>query len=362
VAEVLGSRAVVLLPDAERHLLLKGDSAGIGTLEAKEMSVAQWVFEHLQNAGRGTATLPAVGGTYVPLKASRGAAGVLGVFPDGQDGALPAEQRQMVEAFASQTALAVERAALADEAMAAWERVEAEFLRNTLLSGVSHDLRTPLAAITGAVSSLTETGDSLPPPARADMLQTIHTEAERMERLINNLLDMTRLEAGGLVLKKEWQPLQEVVGSALRQLDRRLRGREVTVDLPRGLPLVRIDAVAVEQVLVNLIDNALEYTPASSPLEITGRDGDGGELVVDVADRGPGLPAGAEKRVFEKFFRAPVDGGGPRRGIGLGLAISRGIVEAHGGKICASNRPGGGAVFRFTLPRDGTPPVLDDSG
>jgi len=363
VADVLGNRAVVLLPDAERRLLPRGDSAGVGTLDEKELSVAQWAFDHLQNAGRGTATLPAAAGTYVPLKASRGAAGVLGVFTGGIDAGLTAEQRQMVEAFASQTALAVERAALADEAMAAWERVEAEFLRNTLLSGVSHDLRTPLAAITGAVSSLTETGNRLPPQARSEMLQTIHAEAERMERLINNLLDMTRLEAGGLVLKREWQPLNEVVGSALRQLDRRLTGREVKVDLSPDLPLVHIDAVAVEQVLVNLIDNALEYTPPGSPLEIGGKNGDGdGAVVVEVADRGPGLPAGAEKRVFEKFFRAQPQGAPPRRGIGLGLAIGRGVIEAHGGTITAFNRPGGGAVFRFTLPRNGTPPALDHSG
>jgi two-component system sensor histidine kinase KdpD len=174
---------------------------------------------------------------------------------------------------------------------------------------------------------------------------------------------MTRLEAGGLVLKREWQPLNEVIGSALRHLDRRLGGREVKVDLPPDLPLVHIDAIAVEQVLVNLIDNALEYTPPGSPLEISGRNGDAdGAVVVEVADRGPGLPPGAEKRVFEKFFRAQPQGAPPRRGIGLGLAIGRGVVEAHGGVISAFNRPGGGAVFRFTLPRNGTPPALDHSG
>lgn len=239
----------------------------------------------------------------------------------------------------------------------AWERAEAEFLRNTLLSGVSHDLRTPLAAITGAASTLIETGDGLAPAARAEMLDTIHSEAARMERLINNLLDMTRLESGGLRLKKEWQSLHEVLGAALEHVNGRLRGHEVRTDLPPDLPLVQMDAVAIEQVLVNLLDNAVEYVPASSPIEISVRLGSDSseDLVVEVADRGPGLSAGAEQRVFQKFFGAGA--GSSRRGLGLGLAICRGIVEAHGGTISAANRPGGGAAFRFTLPRSAAPPA-----
>ena len=243
-----------------------------------------------------------------------------------------------------------------EAARQAWERVEAEFLRNTLLSGVSHELRTPLAAITGAVTSIIETGDRLAPGTRAEMLGTIQAEAERMERLITNLLDMTRLESGGLRLKKEWQPLQEVVGSVLHHLDRRLRGRAVKADVPGDLPLVLVDGQAIEQVLTNLIDNAVEYTPADAPIEISAR-AQGREAIVEVADRGPGLPAGAEKRLFDKFFRASE----ARRGIGLGLAISRGIVEAHGGAISAHNRDGGGACFRITLPLDATPPVVDST-
>ena len=260
--------------------------------------------------------------------------------------------------------------ARATEARRAWEWAEAQSLRNTLLSAVSHDLRTPLTGITGAASSLIETGDDLAPEARAEMLATIYAEAERMERLISNLLDMTRLESGGLVLRKEWQPLAEVVGSALRHLDRRLRGRPVEIDLPADLPLVRVDGVALEQVLVNLLDNAVAHTAPGTPLAITARDGEGG-VVLDVADRGPGIPAGAEERVFEKFFRAgagdgagagAATGAGPHRGIGLGLAICRGIVRAHGGAIVAQNRPGGGALFRITLPHDGSPPPVDSTG
>jgi two-component system sensor histidine kinase KdpD len=167
---------------------------------------------------------------------------------------------------------------------------------------------------------------------------------------------MTRMEAGGLVLKKEWQPLQEVVGSALHHLDRRLSGRDVKTDLPPDLPLVHMDGVAIEQVLANLIDNVLEHTPPQTPLGISARRAQS-EVTVEVADRGPGLPPGTENRVFDKFFRA----GASRHGTGLGLAIARGIIQAHGGQISAANRSGGGAVFRFTLPLGGDAPRVDSS-
>jgi K+-sensing histidine kinase KdpD len=246
----------------------------------------------------------------------------------------------------------------AELARQAWERVEAEFLRNTLLSGVSHELRTPLAAITGAASTLIETDNALNKETRQDLLETIYSESERMERLINNLLDMTRMESGGMVLKREWLPVQELVGSAIRRHDRRLKGREVKSNLPADLPLIHADGVLIEQVLSNLIDNAIEYTPQGSSIEVGASVSDH-KIAIEVADRGPGLPPGTENRVFEKFFRIrPTE---TRRGIGLGLAIVRGIVEAHGGQITAANRSGGGASFRFTLPLDDIPPSMDSS-
>lgn len=241
----------------------------------------------------------------------------------------------------------------------AWERVETEFLRNTLLSGVSHDLRTPLAAIAGAASSLRDSNGALQPDARAALLDMICSETDRMDRLIHNLLDMTRLEAGGLELKKEWVPVGEIIGSALRHLESRLRGRPVKTDLPAALPMIQVDAMLFEQVLTNLVDNVIEYTPPDSPLEISAR-GTGTAVVIEVADRGPGLPAGTESRVFDKFFRAHETEG--RRGIGLGLTIVRGIVEAHGGRVVAANRDGGGAVFRVTLPASAAAPSVDSSG
>ena len=200
-------------------------------------------------------------------------------------------------------------------------------------------------------------GEQLPADVRGQMLDTIYEESQRMDRLINNLLDMTRLESGGLNLKKEWHPLQEVIGSALHHLEHRLQGRHVAVRVPLDLPLVQLDGVAIEQVLVNLLDNAVEYTPAGSPIDIDAHVVEEG-IMVEVADRGPGLPAGNEHRVFEKFFRARSHEN--RRGIGLGLPICKGIVEAHGGIITASNREGSGAVFRFTLPLGGEPPKVDN--
>ncbi|HEV8292558.1 MAG TPA: DUF4118 domain-containing protein [Tepidisphaeraceae bacterium] len=248
--------------------------------------------------------------------------------------------------------------AQAKAAREAWERAEAEFLRNTLLSGVSHDLRTPLSAITGAASTLTEAGETLPAADRAAMLETISSEAERMERLISNLLEMTRLESGGVAFKKEWQPLAELVGTALRHVGKRLGDRQIKIDLPLNLPMVRVDSVALEQVLVNLLDNAVEHTPPSTTIEIAGA-AINGNVTLDIADHGPGLPKGAESRIFEKFFHA--HGGQNRRGIGLGLAICRTIVEGHGGTITAENRPGGGAVFHIALPQSQLPPKVDVS-
>ena len=357
ISEVIGRRTALLLPDTDHHLVARDDSNSAHlSLDAKAMSVAQWAFEHNQIAGRGTNTLSAADWIFVPLPASREPVGVIGLDAASENDGLSSDQRQLTQGFASQIGLAVERARLAEEARSAWERVEAEFLRNTLLSGVSHELRTPLTAIAGAAGALLETNEQLTPQVRNELLGTVISEAERMDRLINNLLDMTRLESGGLPVKKEWQPIQEVIGSALHRLDRRLANRPVTTHVPDDLPLVQIDGTLIEQVLMNLLDNAVQYTPPHSGLEISARQS-GNALEVEVADKGPGVPPGTEQRVFQKFFRAGT--ATDRRGIGLGLAICRGIIEAHGGKITARNRTGGGASFSFTIPLTGTPPSID---
>jgi two-component system sensor histidine kinase KdpD len=358
IGGVFDGDLAILIPGDNTELKVRAKIGQSFADDAKETGVAQWVYEHEQIAGVDTATLPAAQGLYLPLVASRGVAGVLGIRPSATTNIRDPEQLRLLESFANQAALAIERANLAGEARAAWERVEAEFMRNTLLSSVSHDLRTPLAAITGAATSLIADQTALPAQVHRELAQTIVDESERMERIISNLLDMTRLESGGLTVKKEWQPLQEVVGAALHHLSKRLATHEIKTHVPSNLPMVPLDAVAIEQVLVNLLDNAAEYAPAGSPIEISAHSRPN-QIVIEVADRGPGLPVGAEQRVFQKFFRAHHNRS--CRGIGLGLAICKGLVEAHGGTTTAANRVGGGAVFTFALPIEGVPPSVDSN-
>jgi two-component system sensor histidine kinase KdpD len=243
---------------------------------------------------------------------------------------------------------------LAEETQKARLQADTEQLRSALLSSVSHDLRTPLAVITGAASTLVQDDAALDVATRTDLAQTIFEEAERLNRLIRNLLDMTRLESGAVKVRKEWQPLEEVVGAALGRADARLADRDVQVRVPLDLPLAPFDGVLVEQVLINLLENAAKYS-GGGPIEIIAAAGEG-EIVVEVADRGPGIPPGEEARVFEKFHRA-VREGNPG-GVGLGLAICRAIVAANGGRSWVENRPGGGASFKFSLPIEGDPPRL----
>jgi len=249
-----------------------------------------------------------------------------------------------------------EREAVAREkrTAAAELRARTEVLRSSLLSAVSHDLRTPLGAITGAATTLREGNGRISVAERAELVGAICEEAERLERFVSNLLEMTKLEAGALEVKREWVSLEELVGSALTRMEAQLGSRPVHAALPGDLPLISADPVLLEQVFHNLLDNAAKHTPPSSPVELTARVVSG-SLVVEVSDRGPGLPAGAETLVFEKFYRAAPAGA---RGAGLGLAICRGIVEAHGGAITAETRQEGGATFRLTLPLAGeAPPV-----
>lgn len=234
-------------------------------------------------------------------------------------------------------------------------RAEKEALRSALLSSISHDLRTPLCAIVGSASVLLDEEHPLPREEQRGLLTMIHDEADHLNRLVRNLLDMSRLQSGGLLVKKEWMTLEEVIGSALERLDRLLARHPVQVNLPSNLPLVAIDGTLIEQVFYNLLENASKHTPPGTSISISAAIVDA-TLTVEVADSGPGLPKDSEERVFERFFR----GARARQdsGVGLGLAICRGLIHAHGGTIRAANRSEGGAVFRFTLPLDGTPPTL----
>jgi len=349
ISEVFRSQVVVLLPGAGG---LVPSGGGQLALDSNELGVAKWVHEHHQPAGLGTATLPGAVALYLPLQAPRGPVGVLGVRPADRHALDAPDQLHQLETFANQTALAIERAQLADEAQQAQVRIETERLRNSLLSSVSHDLRTPLATITGAASTILESGSRLDAQTRQELLESVREEADRLNRLVQNLLEMTRLESGALQLRREWHPLEEVIGAALSRLGKELADRRVDTRVPPDLPLVPIDDVLVEQVLVNLLDNAVKYTPRESPIRIIATATDRA-VTVEVADHGPGLPRGEEDRVFEKFHRG-AEGG---RGVGLGLAIAQGIVKAHGGRIWAQNLPEGGVAFLFTLPLAGTPPA-----
>jgi two-component system sensor histidine kinase KdpD len=317
--------------------------------------VAKWVLEQGQVAGQGTTTLPGAAGIYLPLPASHGTVGVLGVLPADARRIADPEQLHLLETFAGLTGLALERAALAAEAERIRLDMETERLRNSLLSAVSHDLRTPLSVITGAASTLLDSGPPLDTIAHWELVASILDESERLNRLVANLLDMTRLEAGALTVRKDWQPIEEVIGAALSRLTRLLKDRPVTTRLAPDLPFVPLDDLLIQQVLVNLLENAVRHTPPGTPIEIAAAL-DGRTLVVEVSDRGPGLPSGDPDRLFEKFYRAVA--AGMQSGSGLGLAICRGIVELHGGKIHAENRPGGGAVFRFSLPLGENPPAI----
>jgi two-component system sensor histidine kinase KdpD len=352
IQDVFQFRSAVLIPDAERRLQQVPAGPTAFRVDEREAPVAHWVFERGRPAGQGTDTLPAVAAFYLPLVALRGTVGVLGVRPKTQDQRLLPNQRELLEAFANQTALALERAVLAEEAHRARLLIENERLRSALLSSVSHDLRTPLATMTGVATSLLQDDALLSPAARHDLVLTLKEEAERLSRQIRNLLDMTRIEAGAVELQREWQPLEELVGAALTRLEQPLGARPVMTRIPEDLPLVFVDGPLLEQVLVNLIENAVKFTPAASPLEISAR-ANAEHVELAIADRGPGIPEAERERIFEKFYR--IQRAGAESGSGLGLVICRAILTAHGGRIWAENRPDGGAVFRVTLPRS-TPP------
>ena len=355
--EVFDGQVAIFLADAENRVRLQRGEQLFFDLEPKESGVAQWVFDHNERAGLGTDTLPGASALYLPLVGSTGPIGVVAVRPKDTGLLLDPDQLHLLESLINQVALAIERTRLSEEAQQAHVRVETERMRNAILSSVSHDLRTPLATITGAASSLLDERSLLNTSDRFELSQSIYREANRLDRLLKNLLDMMRIEAGAVQLKKEWHPLDEIVGAALSRLEERLRNVTVRTAFPPDLPMVQIDGVLMEQVVINLLENATKYAPPGSIIEVSASAGNK-EVVVEVADRGQGIPVGEEVRIFDKFYRAK-----PARegGVGLGLTICRGIVEAHGGRIWAENRTGGGAVFRFAIPlSEEQPPIATE--
>lgn len=351
--EVFGCRVVIFLPEAPGKISFRRRTTDDLPLPRSEEGVAQWVFEHAQRAGKGTDTLPGSTALYLPLRGSRRVVGVMAVLPESA-AALSPEQVNLLEVFATQIALAIERSHIAAEAREAKVRVEAEQMRNSLLSAVSHDLRTPLASITGAASSLLSHRNQMDSKTQQELVESIAQEAVRLSRLVNNLLEMTRLESGAVEVRRDWHSLEEIVGAALNRLESVLGSRPVRVCIPPELPLVSVDDVLLEQVFMNLLENAAKYTPEGSEILVSALPRSD-QVIVEVADRGPGFAPGDEKRVWEKFYRGPVRG---TRGVGLGLAICRAIVTAHGGTVEAQNRPGGGALIRIVLPTGGRAPQV----
>ncbi len=352
ISEVFDGKVALLIPDDQGRLSPAVDGALSFVPDEQEHSVAQWVYEHRQPAGLGTDTLPGAKALYLPLISSGGPVGVVGILRRRSDDELDPEQFHYLEAFANQTATAIERSFLGEAAQRALLKAETESLRNTLLSSISHDLRTPLSAITGAATTLLQRDVLIDTDSRLDLAETIQEEAEHLNRIIKNVLDMTRLESGAITVNKEWQSLEEIVGVVLNRLGDRLNDHPVTVKLPGNLPLIPFDGLLIEQVLMNLFDNAIKYTPKGAPLELSAKE-DFYTVTVSLADRGPGIPPGEEEHIFEKFVRGRRTTGG----VGLGLAICRTVINAHGGKIWAENRPDGGAVFSFTLSSAGLPPL-----
>ena len=356
VAELCGAEVAVYLRRPDDSLEVAFGARSRIALHPVSEPTARWVVDHDQIAGARTDTLPNAVALFLPLVGSQGTVGAIAVAADPIENLLEPDQRRMLEACAAQLALAVERDHLSLTAADALVQAQTEQLRNALLSGVSHDLRTPLAVIAGASSSLLR-GHAFDEETRRQLLETISDEAHRLHRLLENILQMSRLEMGGAAANMQWNVLEEVIGSALARCRLALEGHVVRVEIPTDLPLVWVDGVLLEQVFVNLLENAARHTPPGTEVEIQAIP-DGRWLAITVRDTGPGLPAGDLDRVFEKFYRGPAlaDAG---RGSGLGLAISRAVAKVHGGTITAANRPGGGVEFLLRLPRTENPPRVE---
>lgn len=352
MAESLDSDVFLWLPDDKGQLqtvVAETETENRSIDPVREESVANWTFNHKQNAGLGTDTLPSAKALYVPLMGSGGVVGVIGVMPhDSELEAFPTDTQELINAYASITASAVERAAAAELVEKTMIEAESEKLRNILLSSVSHDLRTPLAAITGAASTLLLEGNKITDEYKTELLRSVHEEGARLARMVTNLLDVSSLESGSVRLNKELYFIEELIGSALMRVESKLSKHKVVTSIEHGLPLLRMDGLLIEQVLINLLENVADFTPANTTVTISAVTVKP-DIHVIVADNGPGIAPGEEERIFDKFYAG---GKQDQKGGGLGLAICRGIIHAHGGKIWAQNVPAPehGAMFTFTLP------------
>ncbi|MBA76004.1 MAG: two-component sensor histidine kinase [Tistrella sp.] len=365
VARTLQCDAVLLLPEPDGGLRIGAGFPPEDRLTPANRAAAEWAWRHERPAGWSSDTLPASDWLFVPMKAARGPVGLVGVSFGGRDGRpkqLGPEQRRLLEAVVDQAALAVDRTLLAADIERERLKGEADALRAALLSSISHDLRTPLVSIIGAASSLKSLGEALDPGARGELADTIHDEARRLDAYVQNLLDMTRLGHGALALRRDWVDLAELAGRVRGRLARQLGGRQLDVVVPEGLPLLHVDAVLMEQVLVNLVDNAVKHGGPDGRITIAAALADRGRSIdIRVEDDGPGIPEADREAVFDMFHRVKAGDSQPA-GTGLGLAICRGFVEAHGGTIRAEAGAGGQGtriVIRLTVAEPPAPPPED---
>lgn len=347
-------RSRLLLADADGKVVPAGQAADSAEL-AIDPEVAQWSFDNSKPAGWGTDTMRGDRGLYLPVSSASHRFGVLALRPEEAGPVLLPEQRRMIDTLVTQISGTLERIRLAREANTATARVESESLRNSLLSAIAHDFRTPLASIVAASSTLLESKGRLSDYQEHELTQTIFEEGQRMTNLANNTLEMARLEAGAVTLTREWYPLDEIVGAVISHMEDRLKDHPIETRLPAGVPMAQVDEVMIVQVLENLIENAIKYTPAGTRIEV-GAQEEPGQIRFWVADEGPGLAPGDDRKIFEKFYRGA--GRETRNGVGLGLTICQIIVQAHGGQIVARNRPAGGAEFLFTIPSTEPPPQI----
>ncbi len=359
VARMLDVRVVLLLP-GEDGLTVQAGYPPEDLLDAADLAAAKWTWQHNRPAGRGSDTLPGGKRLFLPLQTGRGPVGVLGIDRDEPGPLLTPDARRLLDALSDQAALAVERVNLARDVDEAKLQAETDRLRSALLTSISHDLRTPLASILGSATNLSSRQAALDEAARAAMIRTIQEEAERLNRFIGNLLDMTRLESGPLKLNGGLADLSDVMGAVLRRADRILSANKVVVELEPQLPMLSVDMVLFEQVLFNLLDNAAKYSAPGSRIDVRARR-IGGRVVIEVLDEGEGIPPADLERVFDKFYR--VHGGDRQRaGTGLGLPICRGFVEAMGGTIKATNRADRpGAVLTISFPIPAQPQLEEDA-
>ena len=355
LASLLRGEVVIYLKNEAGDLISPVQDTSSLLHDGAERAVAHWALEHNQMAGLGTDTLPGARALYLPLSGSQGGFGVLGIRPTDRSELRP-EQRYLLETFAAQIALALERDQLAEESQKILVQAESERLRNSLLRSISHDIRSPLAGIAGASSTLLDKDEELQPEMRKHLLKNIFDDANWLTQLVENLLSMTRLESERISIANQWEAVDDIIASVLLHLKPRLIGRPVSVAIPPQITMVPMDGSLIEQVIANILDNAIKYTPEGSPIEIrvqVERD----HATFIFADRGSGIGSEDLENLFVKFYRGKPQREAFRRGAGLGLSICKAIVDAHGGEIRAENRPGGGAIFSFSLPLTGENPL-----